>query len=133
MNASNVTISPELLSGSLDKKRKTQLRRQHIIELIESKPTGAQIKLSEFGAVTDMKPNSAHHFLKQMAKAGLISIEKLSPHELTYHVLSGKPKVEWKTITPHEHNTDTVKLAMRFFWETQSDSLHEFVEWVGKQ
>lgn len=133
MQASKVNVSPELLSEHLTKERKTKLRHERVIELIESKPAGAQIRLGEFAAVTDMKPDSVHYLLKQMAKSGLISIEKLSPHELTYHVLSDKPRTVWKTITPHTHNSDVVDLAMRYFWETQDDSLHNFVGWVKAQ
>jgi len=132
VDASKVNISPEMLSKHLTNKRKTEIRHQRIIELINSKPVGAHIKLGEFGAVTNMSEGAIHKFLRRMAASGLISIEKLSPHELTYHVLSDEPRVEWRTITPHSHNSDVVDLAMRYYWETQDDSLHKFVEWVAK-
>lgn len=136
MQASKVEVNSELLSEQLPKKRKAELRRQRIVELIESKPVGAQIKLVEFATVTNMSTGSVHGFLQQMVKRGIISVEKLTPSELTYHVLSDKPRHEWKTITPHEHHSQhgesVTDLAHQFFWETQSDSLHEFVEWVAK-
>jgi hypothetical protein len=140
MEVSKLQISPEVLSEHLTKERKTELRRGRVIDLIKSKPEGAQITLSEFAAVTGMRPNNAHYFLKQMAKAGLISIEKLSPHELTYHVLTNEPHAalqptqpqNYGGVVPHDQKV-VVDLAMSYFWETHDDSLHGFVEWVQKQ
>lgn len=133
MQASKVIIDPKLLSGDLSNQQKAKLRKERALDFIKSKPNGAVIKQSEFVPVVGIGLSGIGSFLAQLEKDGLIEREKAGPLKTAFYVLEGKPKAQWKTIEPHQHQSSVVDLAMRFYWETNSDSLHEFVEWASKQ
>jgi hypothetical protein len=164
MEVSTLTVSPEHLRFTkMSRARKTKLRKQNIIDLINSKPYGTQIQLSDFAAVCSFTVSSANQLLKRMVKSGRITKIALSPKRFAYSVNSEvqvtKPAVAIPVHTaPSEpaHNSNPIPvflsnqptnkvesqvprmselldLARDFAWTKNSDSLREFVEWVGKK
>ncbi|MDE2106077.1 MAG: hypothetical protein KGL39_53130 [Patescibacteria group bacterium] len=131
MDASKVTVSADTLRfQKMDKGRKTKLRRQNIIDLIKSKAYGTPITLAEFGTAAQLTASSAYSLIETMVKNGVISKDKLEGQKYAYRVngavwVSKKP--ETAQVKPLGN---AAELARDFYWQTGSDSLHEFVQWL---
>ena len=151
MDASQVTISPDTLRFKpMSKGKRTKLRRQAVIDLIKSKPYGTPIILAEFSAVTQLKGTAAAWGLvKTMLKHGTISRDEVGPKKYAYRVngsvrttkLLPPPAQPTAPTTEIKPTLDLNKLAYRtlvevakeYYWETASNDLHGFVEWLGKK
>lgn len=95
MEAARVTIDPQTIDwNKLGKKKKTNLRRKLIIELIQSKPAGELIKMKEFQNVGKFSlPGASDAFIKRMIRDGVISrYEGEKPHSY-YYAVTGAVRV----------------------------------------
>lgn len=148
-----VKISPETLkyNKTLTAGKRTQLRKQNIIDLINSKPSGTPITNAQFAKVTAHRfANGAGSIVTQMVKDGILARVQTRPDSkapYTYTVI-GKVKTkkhkhdypEAPSTPPASQDTGTVHIkslteyAVEFAWERNSDSLREFVQWMdGKE
>lgn len=148
MDASKVTVSPEYLRFTpLTRYKRADLRRKNIIDLIRSKPSGTPISLAEFSAVCDFKGTSAAHaILGRMVKAGTIVRQQEGINRYSYYVAADAVNTQTpattadpmpEPITKHisEKPTDSTiaDLAKEFYWNYNSDNLHEFIKWLGEK
>ncbi len=85
-----VTILPETIAEAereLTPKERIQLRRQRIMDYIESKPAGTIIRRQEFFRVGQFKSQGhLNQFLKTMLKKGLITRYEETPRKHSYSV-----------------------------------------------
>lgn len=128
MNASKVTIDPQKLRfDKMSNAKRTQLRKQNMLDLIKSKPFGTPITLDEFAAVGAFTTPSAHNLLKHMIKEGIISKDK-SGNKVCYSV-NGTPRITRPAEITHVLPIKTLEAYARdFAWEHHSDSLREFIK-----
>src|SRR5690242_5470539 len=66
--------------------KKTKLRRQNIIDLINSRPYGTPIRLREFAAVAQLSESSAWSLINTMVDKGVISRDQISRYKSAYRV-----------------------------------------------
>src|SRR5437764_15310586 len=87
MDATKLTVSPDTLRFQpMARGKKTKLRRQNIIDLIQSKPSGTPIGLQEFAVVTQTTPSNAWRLVRTMIKRGAISQDRISERRAAYRV-----------------------------------------------
>jgi hypothetical protein len=75
-----------------------------------------------------------------MVKSGAITKNEIDNKHFSYVVNSAvktvKPANNSTPLTPiyvHSHQRSVSDLAKDFYWETNSDSLHEFVKWIDEK
>lgn len=140
MDASKVTVSPDTLRFTkMSRGRKAKLRRQNIVDLINSKPYGTPITLAEFGSVTQLSIAGAYSLIETMVKHGVVSKDKLDGNRYTYRVngavwVTKQPETS-PELAPKPTVTDSElrQLAKEFYWQTASNDLHEFVAWLEQR
>lgn len=147
MQASKLTIDPDKLRfEKMTHAKRSKLRRQNVIDLINSKPYGTPITMREFVDVT--QTTSVQGLLKTMIKKGVITKQPITHRKIAYSVNGApktiKPPVELVVATPPpaEHQGTTNRLgrgtvyqsvqdyAKDFYWETSSTDLREFIKWM---
>lgn len=145
MDVSKLEASRESINAMtyLDPQKKHRLRIERILELVERHP-GEYISLKHFSAVANTGLPNVTRLLQKMLDNGLLTRTLLPGHKTQYTYeatgkrLGGSQKAE-SSIAPEKPELktettpgDAAALAMQFFWQTQSDSLHEFVDWLKK-
>lgn len=157
MEASKVSINPDFIRfEKMPRGKKTALRRQNVIDLIKSKPLGTPIVLSEFQAVTGhTTETSAWALIKTMIKKKKISRVAVEGrvNKFCYVVNDAKtvkpaaiaapphatPEKPAETAAPRARTTEMpaknlTSYAREFAWESNSDSLRDFIKWMdGKE
>lgn len=152
MEASKLVISAENLRFKpMSRGKRSQLRKENIKALIRSRPAGSKITSADFQAVTGAKYQTIWSMLNSMIRKGEITRTpmpgktKLYSWVVNEDVKVTKPSVDEapsadKQDTPErsqpDEHTATDKTpssllvsAKDFAWETNSDSLREFVQW----
>ena len=87
MDPSKLTISPDTLRfQKMARGKKSKLRRQNIIDLINGKPYGTPISYTEFAAATQTAPSATRSLVRTMARKGIVSQDQISPYRITYRV-----------------------------------------------
>lgn len=148
MEASKLKISPEHLRFKpMPKAKRSALRRENIKALIRSKPAGTVIALADFSAATQSSQASAHSMVKTMIKRGEIIKVYAEGHARRYAYVVNEPVVKQPakpkaTPQPAEQAPEPTPAALDldalvakakdFVWSENSDSLREFIKWVGK-
>lgn len=147
MDVSQLKISPEALRFKpLSKQRKSQLRHENIKALIRSKPTGTYIPQAEFARVCAFTEASAGSMLKTLLTHKEIERTVIPGRKNQYSytvcedVKVTKPAV--KTAEPIKDESEPIPIAsfeisiqeraMAFAWSQNSDSLREFIRWIGQ-
>lgn len=148
MEASKLTISPERLRfDPMTKGKRAKLRHQNILDLINSKPAGTPISLLDFTRVTGSKDATVHAMLKTMIKWGVIIRVPSEGNNRSYcYTVVGKAvtKAQAQPAPVDTRGDDEPKRAQatktiteyakEFVWESNSDSLRDFVKWMdGKE
>lgn len=143
MEASKLQISPEHLRFKpMTKGKRSALRRENIKALIRSKPAGTVLGLADFAAATQATEASAYSMLKTLIKRGEIIKIPDDLHNRRYSYVVNEPT---KTKITKPADQPKVQLqpgcmdlkqleakAKDFAWQEDSDSLREFIKWVGK-
>lgn len=95
LEASKVTIGQKTYDlNYLGKKRKTNLRRRLIIELIQSKPAGTTIKVREFQEVARFSTQAnAYAFVNRMIRDGVIMRYEGDRPKTFYYAVTGEVRV----------------------------------------
>lgn len=155
MEASKVTINPELLNSPImTRKRKLKLRRNLIFEYIRSKPAGTPIPTSALVNAAQYKSHgSGWQQIQTMKAKGLLIQEKIpksnnsiwtipgdayvvKPAERPYGVdpeakpaasTEGLPKGLVGEVQTLYSVENIVQNAKQFAWERNSDSLRDFI------
>jgi hypothetical protein len=138
MQATKVKIRDELLETKpLSNKHKRQLREQAIIALINSKPYGERIKISEVALEAHLSGDgAAGSFLNGMIRRGKIVRHEIGPSRLRdgffYVVASG---IKTRQPRPVMYNLDDLtNKAMQYAWNTTLEKPNElkgFIEYLG--
>lgn len=133
MEASKVSFSKETLRFTkMTRGKKANLRRQNIIDLINSRSYGSPISLTEFAVVTASSQSSAYALIKSMVKKGIITKQVISPRRTSYSV-NGEVKVVKPVASIKPTNKVLGDYAKEFAWDTNSDSLREFVKFMDNK
>lgn len=154
MEVSKLVISPENLRFKpMSTGKRAQLRKENIKALIRSRPAGSKITSAEFQAVTGAKYQTVWAIINRMVKRGEISRTpilgktKVFCWTVNEDVKVTKPSADEavsadKQDTPERSQSDEytsigrtssslLVAAKDFAWETNSDSLREFVQWYA--
>jgi hypothetical protein len=161
MEASKVTISGETLKAhvaTLDKKRKTELRREAVKAYINSKPAGTVIKTANFQAIGGFNSEAnAAAFINRMVRDKIIGkqLAEGSKRSFNFWVIdeyAPQPAIEAETPTEPDFNQAVaeaerarvetkindhfapskfglIEAAREFAWRNNSDSLRDFINW----
>lgn len=143
MNASKVSIDRKLLSQKLTPKKKSELRQKLFLDLIASKPAGTPISYSEIARVCQFAgTGSAVGFVASLEREGVISVNKDGKSN-SYSINNARTVKAQASTTAIDTPAEPPRLpvepelirqsVLEFFWQKQSDSLHEFIEWLEKQ
>lgn len=157
MLVSKVTISPITKQlNSLTPIKRKQLRREAIMNYINSKPAGTPITTRDLQTAAQISAYpTAYSFIRAMISDGHIGRTQIgNSRKYEYYVREtdtytlDKPDKVIKTpltttyqYEPDEEVTeaevqkapsdDLKDQAIRFAWEHDSDSLREFIKWIG--
>jgi hypothetical protein len=146
MEASKLTIDPEHLRfKKLPLKKRAELRKRNVIDLIRSKPIGTPIANYEFQTVMATR-GSGHTslILKKMLEKGVITRVPADGKSGSSYVVNADvktkpkqidtpPQVEPQEITATPTDFKTLEdYAKDFSWKQGSDSLREFVTYMEK-
>lgn len=141
MEASKLQISPEHLRFKpMTRAKRSALRRENIKSLIRSKPAGTTISLAEFAAATQSTDGAVFSMLKTLAKRGEIIKIADDQHKSKYSYVvnepvikqAAKPKPAAAPQQPGYDHAALVDKAKDFVWSKNSDSLRDFIEWMGQ-
>ena len=140
MNASKVTIRPELLEqkGKLSQAQKKLLRKKIIKEHIQKQYAGAEVTYKTLARLTRYKtPGEVGPLITEMLNLGEISREPLMDKKgFTYAVTSVKQMASHshtpgnENLSPKDVFIGLEQLARDFAWENNSDSLQDFMPWA---
>lgn len=140
MEASKLTINPETLRfQKMPRDQKATLRKRNIIDYIQSKPYNTPIAMTELATVASCTVGNVSLIVRHLEKRGIITRTALGRQQTAYAV-NGEPK----TVTPSKPRVvavpdhlpqaptfgDVEALARDFAWQTNSDSLREFIAWA---
>lgn len=157
MEATRVTISEQTKSYydkplSLSPAKHRQLKIAHVIEHIEQKKgiatVGELVIAAGYQSHVSQKQVQAAGtaFISNLVKSGYLKKEPFLGHKKKWTVLKladNKPATQKPPVSLFEKQTETVKPAYRlqtfnvselevrakqFYWDTQSDSLHDFIK-----
>jgi hypothetical protein len=153
MQASIVTLTPATKNYEMTEDRKRELEFEKIMDYIESKPVGTPIRHTEFAGVIMRNPKSMGYIIETMVKRGMIVKDYIQPFRIAYHTTRGVktqksvpevvPELTDEELTPEAGisikdsfepvksdtlNEQIIDAAKSYFWSTQDDSLHAFVE-----
>lgn len=146
----------------LSKAAKAKLRRERVKDYIRSQPAGAIIKQTELAAAAGYDQSQGHGwaFVNRMIKNGHITKDTSEGAHRPSWTVKGdarvvRQKAEVKvpdqpmpTPEPTQHfrfeatstsefaeaaNGWTKQLAKEFAWQYNSDSLREFIKWLGSK
>lgn len=170
MEASKITLSDKYKSAmqnpTLSRNKRLKLKRQLILELIRSKPSGTPIKLSEISRLITapgnvIRDSNADRVIKNMVRDGLITAERIpGKSQRIFSVISDaktilppRPKAPKIVLPPvgtpaqDDHTrglrgpgedrggaallTEATALAKDFAWKYNSDSLRDFIKYLG--
>jgi hypothetical protein len=141
MDASKLSVSPDHIRFTpMGRNKKAQLRRKNVITLIRSKPAGTPITLSEFQvACAYTSTTAAYELVKDMIKRGTIvrTVEGFNRHSYTVAAdaaTSQRAEAKARAAASPELLRKTLgDFAKEFAWESDSDSLREFVKWMDSK
>jgi hypothetical protein len=156
MEASKLTINPDHLRFQpLPAAKKTELRRKNILDLIRNTPNGTKLRLVDFQKAGAYKTTaSAWGMVSTLLKHGTIVREREGLSGYSYYVAADAVKKQLKpaAAAPADQAAEQPKfsftttkvgefeqaaqgyinqLAKQYAWEYNSDSLREFVKWLG--
>jgi hypothetical protein len=87
MDISKLTVDPEKLRFQpMLRGKRSALRRQNVIDLINSKPFGTCIKLKEFAAVCACTVPTAQAIVNRLVRQGIVTKTTYSPKAIGYSV-----------------------------------------------
>lgn len=143
MEASKLSISPEHLRFKpMSRAKRSALRRENIKALIRSKPAGTVLSLADFAAATQSSEGAVYSMLKTMIKRGAIIKIADDLHKSKYSYVVNEPVTKAQAAKEKPLDTrlkkdcmtiaDLEAKAKDFAWSEDSDSLREFIKWVGK-
>lgn len=129
MDASKLTVNPEAIRlNKMSFKKRSALRRQNILDLINSKPFGTPITLEEFAAVAQLTGPAVHSLLATMVKNGIITKDKITHFKIAYAVTGAV-----HTIAAPRQKPTLESLAREYAWKHDTDSLRGFIKWMNEQ
>lgn len=138
MDVSKLSINPDHLRfKKLTPERKSELRRENIKALIRSKPAGTIITAKEFTEVTKVPGTGIFAILNSLIKKG--EITKIPAPGFTkkssWVVNESREPVPQPANRPATRYTvlQLTQLAKDFTWDTESDSLREFINKLTKE
>lgn len=149
MDASKLTIDPDKLRfQKMSHKKRSELRRKNMLDLINSKPAGTALSLQEFEAVTRTSSANVHAVIQHMVKEGVVTktLVEGTKNRYCYSVVAAVTVKAPKEV-PQPAITETTAAATEQFpamtlgdyardyaWESNDDSLRGFVKWMdGKE
>lgn len=158
MEASRITVSQKTLeSSSLKRGDKTRIRKQLALDYISRKPYSSPINLHDLGAELGTSSANAWTILQTLVKegklvkqdSGLRKVYLLVGPVRTKQLAKAPTTTVDKEPTPppaleptgpdlravrYAQQLDAgmamMQFAKDFYWETTSNNLHEFVEWL---
>ena len=145
MGVSKLTVSQKTYDlNYLGKKKKTNLRRKAIIELIQSKPAGEIIKTGEIQAVGQFTTYAnAWSFINRMTRDGVIARYESEKPKSYYYAVTGAMRItkpgqqsssETSPVIDPSTKPTLAEYAKNFAWSHNSDSLRDFVRYMdGKE
>jgi hypothetical protein len=124
MQASRVTIGPDLLSsGKLNRAKKKALREKLIKEYINSRPYGSAISLKELSSVCQYKsPGEVGPLLSEMVSLGVLCRERIPGKNAYSYTVAGELH-----ITTTKAEKTLIDYAKDYAWQHDTDSLREFI------
>lgn len=116
----------------LTRAEKLNLKIQKVVELIESRPSGAPIKHKEFAGVLNISTHAVGYILQQIQLRGIIAMEKHDARTISYHVLKGT-NIRTSAVTVDLPRLEA--LGKDFAWQEGKDPtmLRGFISFVRKQ
>lgn len=156
MEASKVTLSPGITEYKpLKAGKKRKLREQKVKDLIQSKPYAAYISGKQFGKELGIGQVTAAKFIRHMVDEGSITRHQVGLKRYFYTVNGPlkvtkieqpkveepkeepKPEAPSKVVPPpievKKDQRSVIDYAKDFYWATNSDNLHEFVQWMEEK